>query len=282
MKFFTFAAVAGLLLGAVASADEAAIANEMAAGHAHDAPLATPASLLAPALPVVAEEVVYAEIEDEPVRGWLARPADGGEALPAIIVIHEWWGLNENIRQMTERLAGEGYVALAVDLYRGERAEAPREAMRLSQGLAQDMGPADENLRQAYRYLEQAQGAPRIAAIGWCLGGRWTLRTALLFPAKLSAAVIYYGSVRAEREELAQLQMPVLGIFAELDRVVPVAQVEAFREQMQSLGKQADIRIYPGVDHAFANPSGGEYDEAAAEEAWGLTVEFLARTLAGD
>jgi len=281
MKFFTVAAVAGLLLGTVASADETAIATEMAAGHTHDAPSATPASLLAPARPVVAEEVVYAEIAGEPVRGWLARPADGGEGLPAIIVIHEWWGLNENIRQMTERLAGEGYVALAVDLYRGERAEAPREAMRLSQALAQDTGPADENLRQAYRYLERVQGAPRIAAIGWCLGGRWTLRTALLFPAELSAAVIYYGSVRAERAELAELQMPVLGIFAELDRVVPVAQVEAFREQMQSLGKQADIRIYPGVDHAFANPSGGEYDEAAAEEAWRLTVEFLAGTLVG-
>lgn len=282
MKFFTVAAVAGLLLGAVASADESVIATEMAAGHEHDAPSATPASLLAPAQPVVAEEVVYADIDGQPVRGWLARPAAGGEGLPAIIVIHEWWGLNENIRQMTERLAGEGYVALAVDLYRGERAEVPREAMRLSQGLAQDMGPADENLRQAYRYLEQVQGAPRIASIGWCLGGRWTLRTALLFPEELSAAVIYYGSVRAEREELAELQMPVLGIFAELDRVVPVAQVETFREQMQSLGKHVDIRIYPGVDHAFANPSGGEYDAAAAEEAWGLTVEFLARTLTGD
>lgn len=282
MKLSNFAAVAGLLLGAVASADESAIANEMAAGHAHDAPVATPASLLAPARPVVAEEVVYAEIEGEPVRGWLARPADGGAELPAIIVIHEWWGLNENIRQMTERLAGEGYVALAVDLYRGERAEVPREAMRLSQGLAQDTGPADENLRQAYRYLEQAQGAPRIASIGWCLGGRWTLRTALLFPQELSAAVIYYGSVRAEPEELATLEMPVLGIFAELDRIVPVPQVEAFREQMDSLGKQADIRIYPGVDHAFANPSGGEYDEAAAEDAWRRTVEFLGHTLARD
>lgn len=282
MKLSNFSAVAGLLLGAVASADESAIANEMAAGHAHDAPVATPASLLAPARPVVAEAVVYAEIEGEPVRGWLARPADGGAELPAIIVIHEWWGLNENIRQMTERLAGEGYVALAVDLYRGERAEVPREAMRLSQGLAQDTGPADENLRQAYRYLEQVQGAPRIASIGWCLGGRWTLRTALLFPQELSAAVIYYGSVRAEPEELATLEMPVLGIFAELDRIVPVPQVEAFREQMDSLGKQADIRIYPGVDHAFANPSGGEYDEAAAEDAWRRTVEFLGHTLAGD
>lgn len=281
MKFATISAVAGLLLGAAASADESVIASEMAAGHAHDAPVATPASLLAPARPVQAEEVVYAEIDGEPVRGWLARPAGGGEGLPAIIVIHEWWGLNENIRQMTERLAGEGYVALAVDLYRGERAEAPREAMRLSQGLAQDMEPADENLRQAYRYLEQVQGAPRIASIGWCLGGRWTLRTALLFPEELSAAVIYYGSVRAEREELARLQMPVLGIFAELDRIVPVAQVEAFREQMESLGKQADIRVYPGVDHAFANPSGGEYDEAAAEDAWRRTVEFLGRTLGG-
>ena len=281
MKFSTIAAVAGLLLGAGASADEARIATEMAAGHAHDAPSATPASLLAPARPVVAEEVVYAEIDGESVRGWLARPAGGGEGLPAIIVIHEWWGLNENIRQMTERLAGEGYVALAVDLYRGERAEVPREAMRLSQGLAQDMGPADENLRQAYRYLEQVQGAPRIASIGWCLGGRWTLRTALLFPEELASAVIYYGSVRAEGEELAQLQMPVLGIFAELDRIVPVAQVETFREQMETLGKEADIRIYPGVDHAFANPSGGEYDETAAEEAWRVTVAFLGRTLAG-
>jgi len=261
------------------AADETALTLQMAAGHAGDRPDATPAALTAPAQPVVSETVRYGELDGEALYGYLARPANGGEERPAIIVIHEWWGLNDNIRQMTERLAGEGYVALAVDLYQGESATEVRAAMQLSQALSANLEQGDRNLRAAWDYLEESAGAPRIAAIGWCLGGRWTLRAALQFPDELAAAVIYYGSVRAEEAELATLQMPILGIFAGLDRVVPVRQVEQFAATMEELGKPLELHMYPDADHAFANPSGGVYDAAAAEDAWQRTVDFLARTL---
>ncbi|MCC5793714.1 MAG: dienelactone hydrolase family protein [Chromatiales bacterium] len=276
--------LAALLLAAplLSAASELDITRAMAAGHAGDRPVATPAATTAPVQAVETSIVSYATIEGESVRGFLARPAGVQGPLPAIIVIHEWWGLNDNIRDMTRRLAGEGYIALAVDLYRGQVADNVRVAMALSQALAGNMATADENLRQAYAWLDETAGASRVAAIGWCLGGRWALRTALLFPDELAAGVIYYGSVRAEPEELATLDVPLLGIFAELDRVVPVDQVEAFEAQMNALGKLVDIHIYPGVDHAFANPSGGAYNAEADADAWGRTVSFLAQHLAQD
>jgi carboxymethylenebutenolidase len=253
--------------------------ERMSAGHAHDSPVATPAATTAPVQPTREQRVAYAEIDGRPVYGYLARPVGSDAPLPGLIVIHEWWGLNENVRDESRRLAAEGYVTLAVDLYDGQTAADVKTAMGLSQGLTKNPGPAESNLRQAYRYLAGTATAPRIGTIGWCLGGRWSLRAALLMPTEIDAAVIYYGSVNVPEAELGTLQMPVLGLFGSKDPVIPLATVRTFQETMARLGKRADVRIYEGAAHAFANPSGTTYQREAAEDAWRLTLDFLRANL---
>ena len=250
-----------------------------AAEHAHDTPAPTPLAEAAPAVPVLEQELAYGEGAKSNLVGFLAMPQDASEPLPGIIVIHEWWGLNDNIKAMTRRLAGEGYVALAVDLYGGATAETPDAAQQLMTALLAEPTAANRNLQQAYDYLEKYALAPRIATVGWCLGGGWSLQTALLYPDTLDAVVMYYGTPITDRNRLATIGAPILGFFGGLDASIPVRQVQDFRATLQDLGKNAEVLIFPRADHAFANPSGGNYNEEAATEAWDKTVAFLARHL---
>jgi carboxymethylenebutenolidase len=266
---------------AAAPAADPADDARMAAGHAHDSPVATPAATTPAARAVTEERVAYGRVAGQPVFGYLARPSAAQDRpRPGLIVIHEWWGLNDNVRAEARRLAAEGYVTLAVDLYSGQTATEPPAAAKLAGELSRNPAPAEENLRQAYAYLEQTVGAPKIGTIGWCLGGRWSLRAALAMPEQVDAAVIYYGSVTATEAELARLTMPILGLFASNDRVVPLPTVKAFQDSMARLGKKAEVHIYDGADHAFANPSGTAYQAAAAEDAWRRTLTFLDQNLA--
>lgn len=269
----------GVVGGANGQADELSATAE---AHRHDEPVATPAATTAPRVKVIGDDVVYGSIDGRDLQGYLVRPSGADENTPGVIVIHEWWGLNDNIRSAADRLAGEGYVALAVDLYDGAAATVPKEAMKLMSNLTENQARADENLRQAYAYLDEEVGAPRVGSIGWCLGGRWSLRTAILLPDALDAAVIYYGTVVTDEAQLAPLAMPVLGNFAEDDPIIPLETVDAFRTAMQNLGKDVDIKVYAGAKHAFSNPSGMAYDPVAAEDAWERTTGFLKEHLARD
>jgi carboxymethylenebutenolidase len=242
--------------------------------HLHDRPVASNAVAQAPTQPVDAEEVTYATVDGQPVTGYLARPAAATEPLPGLIVIHEWWGLNDNIEMMTRRLAGEGYMALAVDLF-GQVADTPEQARAQVQAAAQTPQNLEDNIRQAYQYLSQQQ-ASKVGSIGWCFGGSWSLRTALLLPEELDAAVIYYGGqLVTDPAQLEALQMPILGLFGELDDNPPVETVKAFETALTSLDKSVQVHVYEGADHAFANPSGTRYNAEAAEDAWVKTVAFL-------
>lgn len=286
-KWFGLALLSGLLvvIGALARPDHhqliaADYSQQMMHSHQGDHPIASPMVAQAPSVPVTSEEVTYATLDGNPVTGYLARPADATEPLPALIVIHEWWGLNDNIKMMTDRLAGEGYTALAVDLYEGQVADAPEQAMELTQAALQNPQRLQENLRQAYQYLETEQQAPRIGSIGWCFGGSWSLATALLFPEQLDATVIYYGGrLVTDPDQLSALEMPILGIFGGLDDNPSPETVREFESVLNALGKTAEIYIYEGADHAFANPSGERYNAEAAEDAWERTVTFLDRYL---
>jgi carboxymethylenebutenolidase len=269
-----------LLLPAMARADERSTMDRMAQEHQHDKPAATQAAKEEPAQPVAAEEVTYGEVGGKPLRGYLAKPKSPRGALPGIIVIHEWWGLNDNIRAMTRRLAGEGYQALAVDLYGGQKADTPDAAMKLVNGVMQNRAPAEENLRRAAAYLER-NGAPRIGVIGWCFGGGWSLATALLVPDKIGATVIYYGHLETDPAKLATLKSPILGSFGAEDQSIPAATVREFESALKKLGKPVEIKIYDGAGHAFANPSGGNYRPEAAKDAWQRTTAFFARHLRG-
>ncbi len=233
----------------------------------------------APAVALLEQEVAYGEGQKTNLVGFLAMPQDAAEPLPGIIVIHEWWGLNDQVKTMARRLAGEGYVALAVDLYGGATATTPDKAQALMTTLLADPESGRKNLRQAYDYLEKYALAPRIGSIGWDLGGSWALQTALLYPEQLDALVMYYGQVAIDRDQLGKLRLPILGFFGSEDKSIPVHDVQNFRTTLNELGKNAEVLIMIGADHGFANPSGGTYNEPSAAEAWAKTLEFLKHNL---
>ena len=270
-----------LLLPAAARADEQSDMKRMAQEHKHDKPVASAAATTPPAQEVLDEEVVYGEAGGKPVKGFLAKPKDAKGPLPGIIVIQEWWGLNDNIRDMAKRLAGEGYTALAVDLYNGQVASDPQQAQKLMQATMQNRAAGEENLRQAYNYLETKQKAPKIGVIGWCFGGGWSLATALMLPDKIDATVIYYGHLETDKAKLSPLRMPVLAFFGGKDKSMPVATVREFEAAMKELGKPVEVHVYDDADHAFANPSGQNYKEGPAKDSWQRTTAFFAKHLKG-
>ena len=253
-----------------------AIARE----HADDTAEPSPVAQIAPARPVISQAMAYTEYKDELVHGYFSAPADMFVPLPAVIMIHEWWGLNDNIRAVADRLAGEGYIVFAVDLYRGRTANTPGEAQILMRQVVEDPDAARENIRAAFDFVSQTAAAPRIGSLGWCFGGGWSLVTAELFAEDLDAAVIYYGQVTDDEELLRPIAAPILGLFGAEDAGIKVASVKAFRDALKRLRKNFVVHIYPGVGHAFANPSGKNYDAAAAEDAWRRTLEFLKLHLA--
>jgi len=204
------------------------------------------------------------------------------EPLPAVIMIHEWWGLNDNIRAMADRLAAEGYIVLAVDLFGGEAATTPGAARQLMMHAVENSDSVTSNLEQAYAFVTDTAGAPRVASLGWCFGGGWSLNTALLFPKNLDAAVIYYGQVTDNEDRLARLEVPILGLFGSEDRGIKLESVRRFEETLERLGKDHEIHVYEGAGHAFANPSGNNFNAEYAEDAWNRTLEFLSGHLTAD
>ena len=261
-------------LGCTSSPD-ADYSDRMAAEHEGDTPVASEAAGEQPASEVSTEAVTYADVEGRPVVGFLARPVRGAEGAPGIIVIQEWWGLNDNIRAMARQLAGAGYNALAVDLYGGEVAEDRDRARALMSGTMEREAELEVNLHEAYRYLTDELGAPAVGTIGWCFGGGWSLRAALLLPDEIDATVIYYGRLVTDRDRLEPLHVPILGIFGAEDQGIPVDRVREFESTLQELGKDVSIHVYDGAGHAFANPSGTRYNSEAAEDAWSKTMAFF-------
>lgn len=251
--------------------------EKMANEHEGETPVANASADYEPRMPVETETVEYATVDGNTITGYMAKAKEAEGELPTIIVIHEWWGLNDNIRMMTRRLAGEGYAALAVDLYSGNVAENSQDARKyMSQVNSEN---AVDNLKQARQFLADQTGSDDIGVIGWCFGGGWSLQTALAMPDEIDATVIYYGRLVTDKEQLNTLDMPILGIFGAEDQGIPPEQVKKFESQLNDLGKTADINIYDGADHAFANPSGDRYNEEAAKDAWEKTVAFFNENL---
>jgi carboxymethylenebutenolidase len=249
--------------------------DAMSQEHANDTPEPSPATDITPRRPVVSERLPYAEVDDELVYGHFVFPADMVDPLPAIIVIHEWWGLNDNVRVMADRLAGEGFIVLAVDLFGGASATTPEQARQQMLRVVENPQPANENMRQAYEFVHSTAGAPRVGSLGWCFGGGWSLNTAMLLPEEIDATVIYYGQVTDDEEKLRPIGSPILGLFGGQDKGITVESVQNFEMALERLRKNFDIHIYPDADHAFANPTGTAYNATAAEDAWQKTVEFL-------
>lgn len=253
--------------------------DRMEVEHKNDKPVANASAEYSSTVQVTTEEVTYATVEGNEITGYLARPEGKKGDLPGVIVIHEWWGLNDNIRMMTRRLAEQGYQALAVDLYNGESAESPDKAGKLAREAGENPEVAISNLEQAYNFLAEQQNAPKVGTIGWCFGGGWSLQTALALPAQIDATVIYYGRLVTDTEQLKTLEMPILGIFGAEDNGIPPEEVKKFEAALNDVGVSNSIHIYEGAGHAFANPSGNRYVEEAAEDAWKKTTEFLETNL---
>ncbi len=210
--------------------------------------------------------------------GYLARPADNG-TYPAVVMIHEWWGLNENIEHMADILAGHGYVVFAVDLYGGEVATNSSEAARLSGQVRENPDEAVAKMSAAVSALrDRSDTTNQVASLGWCFGGGQSLQLSLS-EADLNATVIYYGTLATDEETLQRIDGPVLGIFGSEDQVVPVEDVRAFDETLDELGVEHEVYVYEGANHAFANPSGQSFEPEATRDAWSKTLDFLDETL---
>lgn len=263
---------------------EAAVENVEAMAREHADDTAEPSDAVSgePAREVTAERMAYAEVGNELVYGHFAFPSDMIEPLPAIIMIHEWWGLNDNVRAMAEKLAGEGYIVLAVDLFGGDTATNPETARQLMLRAVEDPEGASSNIEQAFAFVSETAGAPAIASLGWCFGGGWSLNTAMMFPDQLDAAVIYYGQVTDDEEKLRPIQASILGFFGDEDQGIKIGSVNRFEEALGRLRKEHDIHVYAGAGHAFANPTGKNYNADYAEDAWNKTLAFLRDKLGAD
>ncbi len=218
-------------------------------------------------------------IEIAGAKAYLSLPEGKAAPMPAVLVIHEWWGLNGHIKHWADRLAADGYAALAVDLYDGEVATTPEDAMAYMKEV--DEARAKEILDAAHAFLADD---PRVAAksrgvIGWCFGGGWSLQHAIAQP-DLDAAVIYYGRLVTDQDALAKIEAPLLGVFGNDDQSIPPSAVAEFDDAVKKAGKTLELHQYD-ANHAFANPSGGRYEQAAAADAWKHVQAFLAEHLQG-
>lgn len=223
------------------------------------------------------EEIRFAS-DGETVDGYLSLPASGRG--PGVVVIQEWWGLVDHIRDVCDRLAREGFAALAPDLYRGERADVPDAAGRLMREL--DLERAARDLDGAVRALldRDAVLGPRVGAVGFCMGGQLALFAATR-NRRVGAVVDFYGVHPRLRPDFTGMDAPVLGLFGEHDAFVTPEAARVLEAELQRAGVRTQFRVFPGVGHAFMNetrPDG--YDAEAAAQAWHDTVQFLRAELA--
>lgn len=212
------------------------------------------------------------------VSGYLCMP-EGKGPFPALIAIHEWWGLNEWVEETAMKFASIGYVTLAVDLYRGKATQSPDEAHELMRGLPEDRAARD--LQAAAQYLKTRSNVDpkKIGSIGWCMGGGFSLVTALNVP-DLAACVICYGRLVTDSSSIQKIPCPILGIFGEEDMGISPQSVREFETACKSAGKSIEVKIYEKAGHAFMNPNNAKaYRGASAKDAWSRIQTFLEKTL---
>ncbi len=249
-------------------------ANAMAREHAHDMAVSSPGAKIAPRLTVAAgETVTYGTVGGKVLKGYLARPK-GAKPGASIVMVHEWWGLNDQIKSMADRYAGEGYTVLAVDLFDGKVATKPDDAMKLYQGGMANIPANEQNVAAAVAYLRK-NGATSVGAVGYCFGGHWSLRTGLAGGKDVNAVVMYYGAPITDPKQLSRLKAPVLGLFGGKDTGIPVDSALAMERAVNKMGGKMSVTVYPQAAHAFANPTGTAYDEKAATDAWKKSNAFF-------
>jgi len=280
-----------MVLLAGCGSDGESEADRMAEEHEGETPTAS-AGARAPDIPVTADTVTYTQTDEgTPVEGYVAAPStpdsvlnahgmDPSSArLPGVVVIHEWWGLNDNVRTATRRLAGQGYRALAVDVYEGAVANSADSARALMKRAMGQQEQVMANLQDAHDHLRSDAEAPRVAVMGWCFGGGRTFDAVAAAPTQYDAAVAYYGAPESMTTEvLDETTTPLLAHFGREDQAVSPESAKEFQSRVEEAGAEGAIRFYD-AGHAFANPSGDSYEPEAAEQAWSRTTDFLERHL---
>ena len=224
------------------------------------------------------EMVTFQNAMGQETRGYLAKPEDA-EGAPAILVIQEWWGLTDWIKQNADRFAEHGYIALAVDLYDGKATDDPAEAHELMRALDPTEGVAD--LKGGLDYLASLPGAgsEKVGAIGWCMGGMYA-RLIAQDSDRVGPTAICYGSVTTDAEQVKALGgRPVLGLFGAQDRGIPAEKVLEVFKALEEGGSPVTLKIFEDAGHAFMRPGGDQYVEPAANEAWTLIDAFFEETL---
>jgi carboxymethylenebutenolidase len=261
-----------LLLGCLALL----VATPRAAGATVSSGIAAAA---APAAPRSDSSRVHLGPPESGTGAFVAWPASRAAA-PAVVVIHEWWGLNGQIRSVARRLAQEGYVAIVPDLYHGKVASDPEYAHELSRGLEEDKAMGDLDAALGWLRTQSRVDRRRIGVVGFCMGGRLSELFALHSP-ELAAAVMFYGRPESDAGKLAGLKIPLQGHFGREDRGIGADQVEALRSSLARTGKAGDIHVYPGAGHAFMHEGRPSYHADAARQAWARMLQFFQKYLKG-
>ena len=222
---------------------------------------------------VTGKMVEYQNSNGETLMGYLAQP-NGDGPFPAVVVIQEWWGLDDHIKDVTRRFAAEGYVALAPDLYDGVVTTEPDEARKLVMEL--DMAEAVSEIRQGAEYLGglSSVAGPKVGLVGFCMGGALTLQTALVEEDNLGAAVAFYGRP-LNPDQAAQVKAPVLGLYGENDGGIGVESVEQMQTAFDEAGIENAITIYRDAPHAFFNDTRDSYRPEASQDAWQKTLKWF-------
>lgn len=218
-------------------------------------------------------EMVQFPFDGGNTGGYLATPKQGTG--PGVIVIQEWWGLVDHIKDVCDRFAEEGFVALAPDMYHGKTAKSPDEAGKLMMALQIDQ--AEKDLRAAVQYLltSDSTTSKKIGVVGFCMGGALSLFAATKNQ-NIGACVVFYGMHPKIKPDLPNLNAPVLGFFGEKDGSIPPAAVHDLEQKIKDLGKQIEVEIYEGANHAFFNDTRPEvYKPEAATDAWQRTIKFF-------
>jgi carboxymethylenebutenolidase len=199
--------------------------------------------------------------------------------LPAVIMIHENRGLNDNIKNMANTLSKEGYVVLAVDLFKGQVAATSDQARQLAGSVRSNPASAIGNLQSAVKYVSSLPfvDSSKVASLGWCFGGGQSLQLALHSDQHpLAATILYYGTpLVTDTQQLSKIKWPMLGIFGDKDQAIPLANIQQFKAALNSDNITNEIHIYAGLGHAFANPSGANYAPKETADAWQKTLSFL-------
>ena len=209
-------------------------------------------------------------------NGYLATPKSGSG--PGVIVLQEYWGLVPHIKDVADRFAAQGFTALAPDLYHGNSASHPDEAVRLM--MAMNIAQTEKDLRGAAAVLKAKSSTAKIGSVGFCMGGSLAMLAATLNP-EYGACVTFYGANARIKPDFSKLNCPVLGLFGATDDYITPQATAKMAGEIKVAGGACDFHTYPGVGHAFFNDSRPEaYNKAAADDAWNRTLAFLRQQLA--